>query len=269
LIRKIIRKGLQTLGYELKRVAPAKKNALDLMEEAETAAQKVAGHTMLSILKLATLYEQVAYCEKNNIPGALVECGVWKGGAVGIMALANLQYGKKRRPLYLFDSFDDICEPDPEVDGALAVKDVEGLLGRKIENLSGRTAPIKGVYDSRGGHGTIETCRALLVDQLKYEESMLHFCKGWFEDSLPREAPQINQIALLRLDADWYKSTKICLDYLYDKVVPGGFIIFDDYGRYEGCKKAVEDFFVERKIRPFLYYADHQHGECRFFIKQN
>jgi len=267
LIRKIIKKALNNFGYELKRQIPPKKYALDLMAEAEAAAQKVAEYTMLSELKLATLYEQVVYCEKNNIPGAFVECGVWKGGAVGLMAQANLKYGKKRRALYLFDSFDDICEPDPEIDGDLAVKDVESLLGKKIENLSGQTSPIKGVYDSRGGHGTIETCKKLLVEELKYEESMIRFCKGWFENSLPEEAPKIDQIAILRLDADWYKSTKICLDYLYDKVVPGGFIVIDDYGRYDGCKKAVEDFFAERNISPFLHYADHQHGECRFFIK--
>lgn len=265
--KKIIKKILQYTGYEIKRILPKKSYAFEYIEEIEAAIALVEKHTMLSPLKLGTLYEQVIFCEKNKIEGAFVECGVWKGGAVGVMAIANLKHGEERRRIFLFDAFDDICQPDAEIDGKLAIEDVELLLGKKVNDLSGEITPIKGIYDYFGGHGTIEICKNLLVDKINYEKGKINFCKGWFEQSMDQYAKSIDKIAILRLDADWYSSTKTCLDALFDKVVVGGFIIIDDYGRYEGCKKAVDEFFEKRGIRPFMSYSDYEHGECRYFIK--
>lgn len=264
-IQKIVRK----LGYQ-KRPTKEDRNASYRLPHAAAIAEdfpKVQHFSMLSYLKLATLYEQVIYLDAQAISGALVECGVWKGGSVGMMALANLRFGKERRKIHLFDAFDDICEPDPKVDGIQAMEDIEQLLGEPAPTYSGQLTPIKGIYDSRGGHGTIAECRSLLVYQIGYDESAIAFHKGWFQNTLPEQVEQIDQIAMLRLDADWYESTKVCLEYLYDKVVPGGFVIIDDYGRYDGCKKAVDEFLEKRNIKTFLHFADYQGGECRYFIK--
>ena len=76
------------------------------------------------------------------------------------------------------------------------------------------------------------------------------------QDTLPRDSSRIESIAILRLDGDWYASTKVCLDHLYDKVVSGGFVIVDDYGYYEGCKKAVDEFIEERGLEVFLSQVD-------------
>ncbi|MGK0173949.1 MAG: O-methyltransferase [Ulvibacter sp.] len=267
-IKRVVKKVINRFGYELRsKSASQKKYALEYKIEEEYNFELICSHTMLSYLKLATLYEQVIYCDQQGINGDFVECGVWKGGAVGAMVLANLRYGAQRRRIHLFDAFDDLCEPDPEIDGEQAIEDMNQLMGKPVNNLSGKLSPVKGVYDSRGGHGTIEGCKELLIGKLKYDEGLLIFHKGWFQETLPGAVREIDKIAILRLDADWYTSTKICLDYLYDKVMKGGIIIIDDYGRYDGCKKAVDEFLDQRGIKVYLHYADYKGGECRYFIK--
>jgi len=265
--KKILKRLFSLMGYRLIKEDLTRTYQLDLVKESRKNVAIVKQYTMLSFLKLSTLYEQAVFFEKNQLEGAFVECGVWKGGAIGMMALANLQHGKKRRSIYLFDSFDDICEPDPVIDGKVAVQDVEQLFGKKVENLTGELKPLKGIYDSRGGHGTIEICKELLLSKIGYDSDFLHFHKGWFQDSLPKAIDQIDKIAILRLDADWYSSTKVCLDFLFEKVISGGIIIIDDYGRYDGCKKAVDEFLSEKKINTFLNYANYHVGECRYFVK--
>lgn len=267
LLKAGIKKIIAYFGYDLRLRNKNQESLRENIAGAKSCFNIVRNNTMLSYLSLATLYEQVAFCEQNNVEGALVECGVWKGGAVGMMALANLRFGKQRRNIYLFDVFNDICEPDPAIDGEQAVKDVEQLLGRKVTNLSGKLRPVKGVYASRGGYGTIEVCQDLLIRKIKYDPNHLFFHKGWFQDTILKASFDIDRIAILRLDADWYESTKVCLEYLYDKVVEGGFVIIDDYGRYDGCKKAVDEFLLRRGISVFLHYSDYNAGECRYFIK--
>jgi hypothetical protein len=194
--------------------------------------------------------------------GSLVECGVWKGGAVGLMALANLKRGRERRDIHLFDAFDQICEPDQAVDGEKAVRETRQLSpGGGVE---GKLKPLEGFYDSMGGPGSVEGNRDLLVRQLGYDADKLFFHKGWFQDTLPDDAPKMGPIAVLRLDGDWYASTKVCLEHLYDKVAPGGFVVIDDYGCYEGCRKAVDEFRKERGITAFLSHVDET---GRYWIK--
>lgn len=97
-----------------------------------------------------------------------------------------------------------------------------------------------------------------------YPPDKVFYHKGWFQNTVPADKQNIKSIAILRLDGDWYDSTKVCIENLYDKVVPGGFVIFDDYGLYEGCKKAVDEFFESRKESHFLNYTTRA---CRYFRK--
>lgn len=219
---------------------------------------------MMPLVNLQTLFEQAIYCEKNNIEGDFVECGVWKGGAVGMMALANLQYGKVPRKLHLFDAFDDICEPDPTKDGSRALEDVKRLANKNNAEPSGALKPVKGMYDTFGGYGTIKSCNDLLTEQIGYKSNYIIYHKGWFQDTLPTDAADINKIAILRLDGDWYDSIKICLEYLFDKVQKGGLVVIDDYGYYEGCTKAVDEYLIKKGIVTFLSYSN---AGCRYFIK--
>ena len=81
--------------------------------------------------------------------------------------------------------------------------------------------------------------------------------KGWFQDTLPRAKSEIGKVAILRLDGDWYESTKCCLDNLYENVSPGGYVIIDDYGYWEGCRQALDEFLHARKIGIELREIDH------------
>jgi hypothetical protein len=213
---------------------------------------------MLNRQRLALLFELVGYCIKNQIPGSFVECGVWKGGAVGMMAFSAKYYGEPR-DLHLFDSFTDIVEPDWKVDGDRAIREAGGK-----NHAQGRLVPLTGIYNQRGGHGTVEACRTLLEETLGYPAEKVHIHKGWFQDTIPNSGKSLGSIALLRIDADWYASTKVCLDHLYDLVSTGGALVIDDYGGYDGCRKAADEFLCAKGLRPFLNHVDE---ECVYWLK--
>ena len=223
---------------------------------------KGSGSTMLSERRLLSLGQIVQYLELKKIPGSLIECGVWKGGAAATMAAANLAYGADRRNIHLFDSFTDIVEPDPEVDGERAMYEVELLTGRSRASITGALKPMTGVYNSHGGPGKPEAVKSL-VCSVGYPESAVHLHVGYFQDTLCR-FPRAEPIALLRIDADWFQSTKVCLDSLAGCLSPGGIIVVDDYGAYDGCAAAVNEFLAERGPT-LVHWVD---TECIYFIPE-
>lgn len=220
----------------------------DLEHEARAAIRRVRERSMVADAALITLYQQVAFCERQRIEGAFVECGVWKGGAVALMALANLAHGKERRMLHLFDSFQGIPEPNAAIDGAKATAEMGGA-----ERARGRLR-VADDYAARGGTGSVQEIEALLAE-IGYERGRVRFHPGWFQDTVPAAGPDLGAIAILRLDGDWYESTKVCLEGLYDNVVPGGFVIIDDYGCYDGCRRATDEFMARLKPVPFLHHV--------------
>ncbi|MFN8344546.1 MAG: TylF/MycF/NovP-related O-methyltransferase [Spirosomataceae bacterium] len=270
-MKRILKKAFNTFGLDIVRLDRSGSGTqtdpqlnYEYNAEALESIRIIRPYTMVPYVNLVTLFELVKYCEENHIEGDYVECGVWKGGCVGLMALANLKYGRStKRNLHLFDAFDDICEPDPVVDGKKAVEDIYFYTKRK-ESLSGKLQPVKGFYDPLGGHGTVEGNRQLLEEIIGYPVENTFYHVGWFQDTLPGAKEKIQKIALLRLDGDWYESTKVCIQSLYDKVVPGGVIIVDDYGTYEGCKKAITEFIQEKELKVFLSYSN---TDCRYWIK--
>lgn len=254
-MRKLAKSLLSRAGYE---IGARPRPTYGGREAFDRHLAVVRGNTMLPEVRLLSLHDQVLFCERSGIEGAFVECGVWKGGAVGLMALAASE--PKQRPLHLFDAFTDICEPDPAVDGAKAVKEAS-----RISAPEGRLKPLEGIYDAIGGHGTLEECRALIERTIGYPADLVHYHVGWFQETMPQDAASIGPIAILRIDGDWYASTKVCLDHLADKVVPGGFVIIDDYGTYEGCKKAVDEFLEKGETALFLHRVD---NACHYFVKR-
>lgn len=250
---------LDTIGYGVKRKA-ASADAFDndFDREAHEKILLIRGHSMLPYARLYSLYEQAVYCERASIRGSFVECGTWKGGAIGLMALANLAHGAARRGLHLFDSFEGIPEPDETIDGAKAVGEARAAGG----GAQGRLVALPALYESGG---TLEANRALLEETIGYDPRRLHYHQGWFQETLPRDAARVGEIAILRLDGDWHASTKVCLEHLFDRVVAGGFVIVDDYGRYEGCRKAVDEFLRWKGIETYLHRID---NEGRYLVKQ-
>lgn len=251
--RRVFSFGLRAAGYG---------HALLPPEGGTRAVEAVAivrDYSMVSDAGLRSLYRQARFCEELHVPGAFVECGVWKGGSAGVMALATMNHGTQPRDIHLFDSFEEICEPDETVDGERAIREVMKLA--KEPGTQGQLRPLTGVYDSHGGPGSVEGNRRLFADTLGYDMDHVHFHKGWFQDTLPKVASSIGPIAILRIDADWYASTKICLDYLFSKVVVGGFVVIDDYGAYEGCQKAVDEFLASRER---VYYLNQVTNDIRY-----
>ena len=163
----------------------------------------------------------------GNVAGCLVECGVWKGGSSIIMALAVKSAGQ-RRHIHLFDSFEGLPEPTKE-DGDSAAAYSGGRNQGKLATINQCLAGVDEV-------------RHLILNEVKVPPELAHFHVGWFQNTVPGDAGQVGPIALLRLDGDWYDSTRICLEHLYPLLSRGGIIILDDYFTWEGCSKATDEY---------------------------
>lgn len=158
----------------------------------------------------------------SKVPGAVVECGVWKGGmCAGLAAVLGPE-----REYWLFDSFEGLPQAQ-QIDGAAAARWQADTTSKHYHDNC--------AADDRFARDAMQ--RAGILDA--------HFVKGWFSATLPSGFPADKQIALLRLDSDWYESTMQCLRSLFDKVTPGGLIVVDDYFVWEGCSKAVHAFLAE------------------------
>lgn len=178
-------------------------------------------HTMVRNLNLVNLYRMVRYINRSGLPGAIVECGVWNGGSSAMMAAACRDTGAQR-DFWLFDSFEGL-PPPTEKDSA-------------IERAN---------YFKGWNKGSIVSVERIF-DRLGLPLGRVHFVKGWFEQTIP--AATVQEIALLHIDADWYESVTLVLSTLYDRVVPGGYVVFDDYNFWEGCTRAAHDFLDSRGI---------------------
>lgn len=178
-------------------------------------------YTMVRNFNLINLYRMVRYINRNNIPGAIVECGVWNGGSAAMMAAASRDSGVQRE-MWLFDSFEGLPRPS-ERDSAIE----------------------RAFYFEDWNKGSIEKVKHVF-NTLNLSLDQVNFVKGWFDQTIPG-AP-VREIALLHIDADWYDSVRMVLQSLYDRVAPGGYIVLDDYGYWQGCNQAVHDFFTERGI---------------------
>jgi hypothetical protein len=208
-------------------------------------------HTMITYDRLATLWLQVRYLDRFGIAGDLVECGTFRGGAVGMMALAHRTTRPEPvRRLHLFDSFQGLPAPRVDVDGDKAAK----FAGGTSESLV-----TTGLLSC-----SVDVPRKLLEERLQYQAKLIQYHVGWFQDTLPRDAGSIGEIALLRLDGDWYESTRVCLEYLYPKVAKNGVIVIDDYGYWEGCRRAVDEFLLSLGEPIMLHYIDYS---ARYWIK--
>ena len=182
----------------------------------------VRANTVVSRSKLSTLYSLARRIESAGIEGIVAECGVFRGGSAALLAAAT----SPARQVYLFDSFQGLPEPG-EKDGQQA----------------------RALYREGWCQGTAGDVRAV-CRRLGVADSRVHLVEGWFQDTLPAFPP--HPVALLHIDADWYESVRLCLDTFYDRVSPGGCIVFDDYGRWEGCTRAVDEFLSARGLRDRL-----------------
>ncbi len=194
----------------------------------------VAPYTMTSTERIHALVQAVKYIVRNDIPGDLVECGVWKGGSVMAMALTLLQLRHQERTLDLFDTFAGMTAP-----------------GDKDADYLGQPASIIGEASYLASQAEVEAA----VLSTGYDRANVHFVQGPVEETIPAQAPEV--IALLRLDTDWYESIRHELVHLFPRLALGGVIIIDDYGHWQGARQAVDEYVAQNHIRLLLHRIDY------------
>lgn len=209
--------------------------------------------TMTSPERLVSLIRSLDHLVSQGTAGDIVECGVWKGGSMMLVAKRLLQLGDTGRRLFLFDTFEGMSEPDE--------RDVSAVDNRAAKDLLSESERLDG--NNVWCYSSLDEVQANLRST-GYSMNNISFIKGKVEDTLPEKS--IGKIALLRLDTDWYESTLHELETLYDQVVPGGIVIIDDYGHWSGCRKAVDEFIAKRKLNVFLNRIDYT---ARSFVKNN
>ncbi|HEX4687259.1 MAG TPA: TylF/MycF/NovP-related O-methyltransferase [Nocardioides sp.] len=208
-------------------------------EQLCSIVDRVQPQTMTSPEKIAALVEATRYVSRHGIPGAVVECGVWRGGSMKAVALTLLDLGDTTRDLHLFDTFEGMPPPDANdarTTEAGAVPAEELLAASDKESLMWAVAGLDVVKET--------------MAETDYPSERVHFHPGLVEDTTPEQAP--DTIAILRLDTDWYASTKHELEHLYHRLSPGGVLILDDYGGWDGARKATDEWLEQSGEPIFL-----------------
>lgn len=208
--------------------------------DASETLKRVSPLSMTGEARLLALIDAVRYCVHRDIPGAFAECGVWRGGSVLAMLLTLKQLGVDDREVHLFDTFEGMTEPTDEDTSPFHPP------AREIwEREAG--SPFQILFDGRtNSEGAV---REVMLTS-GYPIERIHFEVGPVEQTLPAAAP--DELALLRLDTDWYGSTRHELQHLYPRLVQGGVLIVDDYGHWNGCKRAVDEYF-STEADPLLF----------------
>jgi O-methyltransferase len=220
--------------------APADLDLEVLSPDDRWIVERALQYTMTGVPRLHALVDAVRYCVRRRIPGALAECGVWRGGSVLAMILTLQDMGIDDRDIYLYDTFEGMTEPTEHDVSAFDRPAVE-----LWEETHGRPWP--GFFDPETFNE--ESVRENLRPA-GYPDARLHFVSGPVEETLPSRAPE--RLALLRLDTDWYESTRHELEHLYPRISQGGVLIVDDYGHWEGCRRAVDEYFDAPEIESVL-----------------
>jgi hypothetical protein len=244
-MKKLINKALGLVGLKLERADHLRKLPADMQEpEFQELYEKCKPYTMTSPERLYALFKAMEYVVGAKLPGDFVECGVWKGGSAMLMAYYLKKRGITDRKIYLYDTFEGMSEPsnfDKSLDGKTAA-----------EQLNSSS---KADQDSVWCYSSLDEVKQNL-QKTGYPSEQLHFAKGKVEDTLPGQNPQ-GPLALLRLDTDWYESTRHELLHLYPLLQTAGVLIVDDYGHWQGCRKAVDEYFAEHQIQMLLQRIDY------------
>jgi hypothetical protein len=221
---------------------PAPSYPPDFSAEDIATLEAVAPYTMTSPERVVSLLRAVEYITRAQIPGDIVECGVWRGGSMMAVARALQRLRDTSRSLFLFDTYEGMSPPT-EADRSYRGELADTLLSTQPKEGSW----IWAVAQLEGVQGVME--------RSGYPQERVKFIKGKVEETLPQEAPE--RLALLRLDTDWYESTKHELEHLYPRLSPGGVLIIDDYGHWEGARRAVDEYIAQHRLPLLLQRIDY------------
>ena len=184
--------------------------------------------TLLKTPALFQLYDHVQDIDQENIPGAILEMGCWRGGAGALMAYTT-EKNNSGRKTWFFDSFAGFPK----------------LSSHDIAPLTDNNRPL-----GKGDLYMEQKDAEEIIQKMKLKNYQI--IPGWFQESLPKYKLEIGPIALLHLDCDLYESVQYCLEELYDQVSVGGYIVFDDYFTWPGSRKALFEFIKKRDLYPAI-----------------
>lgn len=221
----------------------------DLEREFRPLMESVRPYTMTSVERMYHLYKSARYLSEAKVKGDMLECGVWRGGSMMLVAKTLLELGDTGRTLHLFDTYEGHPKPDSNIDvdmwGNRAVDEWKSL--RKTDETSD------------WARVSIDEVRANM-ESTGYPMDKVNLVKGMVENTAAPHAPE--SLSLLRLDSDWYASSKVALEVFWPRLVKGGVLIVDDYGHYKGQRKAVDEYFAASP--QLLHRVDYS---CRAIVK--
>ncbi len=228
---------------ELRARQKLKRSLLDqtklLDQEARETILQVYDYTQVSVERLVSVIDAVRYVNRCLIPGAVVECGVWRGGVIMAAAITFGQIGENDRTFYLYDTFSGMPQPGNNDIYIAQQTDARDLFRRR------QTAQDSSDWNSAG----LEEVRGNLA-KTRYDADRFITVPGKVENTIPAVVP--DEIAILRLDTDFYESTRHELEYLFPRLVRNGILIVDDYYSWSGSREATDEYFAKEKYPIFL-----------------
>lgn len=222
----------------------------DIDEEDNLIINEVERFTITGKPRIVSLIKAVRHIEKHRIQGDIVECGVYKGGSIMAVLRTLCNLNSFSRNIYLYDTFEGMPPPtnlDTSFEGKSAAKAY-----RKKDSFWSHVSCYSSLEEVQNN-----------LNKIGYPFNKIYFVKGKVEDTIPKvKIPE--RISILRLDTDWYESTRHELNHLFPRLEKGGILIIDDYGHWKGCRKAVDEYFEENKIEMYLNRIDYS---CRIGVK--
>ena len=222
-----------------------KNNIPEIGEENKILINSIGDYSLTPLVRRWNLIKSLHYINQNKLEGDIVECGIWRGGNLFLAKkIQDLYYKNIKRTFYGYDTFEGM--PEPSVyDGEKVVQIYKNFL-KKGERWT--EASLDDVENS--------------IKKLFLSLDDFNLVKGKVEDTLINKKNLPSKISLLRLDTDFYESTKVELEILYPLLVQKGVLIIDDYGDFIGCRKAVDDYFFNKNV--LMISID---KSCRIIIK--
>jgi hypothetical protein len=247
MISKLIKKVLNKFGYTIIKTnlynnLSKKQIPYDMDHDFKEVYLRAKQFTMTSVERMYALYKATEYIVDNNIPGDIIECGVWRGGSMMISALTLLKMNNLNRIIYLYDTYEGMSKPSEKdiriYDNKPALKKWKKSQGKEFNQWD---------------YASLDEVKKNLYST-GYPKENFAFIKGKVEDTIPHIVPE--KVSLLRLDTDFYESTYHELLHLFPKLSLNGVIIIDDYGYWKGQKEAIDTYFKKYNIKILLNRID-------------
>ena len=243
MLKRAVVNAIQRSGYDLVPRRAWNQSHPDLDPAFFEVYERASEFTMTSVDRMYGLWQAVRYITAAGVPGDYVECGVWRGGSSVLAARTLLDLNDRSRRLWLYDTYEGMNEPtDRDVD-------IDGLQVTQVWDEH-RATPESELLCL----ASIEDVRANMA-ATGYPPEKIEYVQGKVEETIPARIPE--RIALLRLDTDWYESTRHEIEHLYPLLEPGGVLILDDYGHWAGAREAVDEYLRENDISLLLNRLDY------------